>query len=250
MDIVLNSIDAVVTDAPLPFAPRLALDMPQVIVGGFASRAEFEQQVRTTFGSLRWLWSEENDIRFGKGSHELVSVGLHVPTEAAPAEAGFHVPDGLPTLQGGLRANEVRDFGMPQATVLHCGIEAAELICLRDLAVPDAPLEARIGIAPGLALLVQDGAVVGWSLTDPARCLTNGYVAPDQSPPSPDTRRQLAEYLALFTRPLVGEVMDEEPGAWHRLRTAERVLRNQREDRRRAEILHRLVIRMIEDYEY
>ncbi|MGY1454360.1 hypothetical protein [Streptomyces sp. SS8] len=73
--------------------------------------------------------------------------------------------------------------------------------------------------------------------------------APDQSPPSPDTRRQLAEYLALFTRPLVDKVMDEEPGAWHRLRTAEQVLRNQREDRRRAEILHRLVIRMIEECE-
>ncbi|MFP8963043.1 hypothetical protein ACLIYP_21155 [Streptomyces nanhaiensis] len=42
--------------------------------------------------------------------------------------------------------------------------------------------------------------------------------------------------------------MDEEPGAWHRLRTAERVLRNQREDRRGAEILHRLVIRTVEDY--
>ncbi|URN13481.1 hypothetical protein LUW77_24575 [Streptomyces radiopugnans] len=138
---------------------------------------------------------------------------------------------------------------MPQATMLHCDTEAAELICLRDPAVPDAPLEARIGIAPGLALLVQDGAVVGWSLADPARYLTSGYTTPDQSPPSPDTRRQSAECLALLTRPLVDEVTDKEPSAWHRLRTAERVLRNQREDRRRAEILHRLVIRMIEDYE-
>ncbi|WP_101256370.1 hypothetical protein [Streptomyces barkulensis] len=224
MEIVLNSLDAVVTDAPLPFVPRLALDMPQVIVGGFASRAESEQQARTTFGSLQWLWSEEDDIRFDKESHELVSVGLHMPSEAAPAEAGIHIPGGLPTLRGGLRADEVRDFGMPQATVLHCDAEAAELICLRDLAVPDAPLEARIGIALGLALLVQDGAVVGWTLADPACYLTSGYTAPVQSPPSPDTRRQLAECLALLTRPLVDEVMDKEPDAWRRLRTAEQTL--------------------------
>ncbi|WP_410535887.1 hypothetical protein [Streptomyces sp. KL2] len=82
----------------------------------------------------------------------------------------------------------------------------------------------------------------------PARYLTSGYTAPDQSPPSPDTRRRPAECPALFTRPLVDEVTDKEPGAWHRLRTAERVLRNQWEDRRRAELPHRLVIRMIEDY--
>lgn len=43
------------------------------------------------------------------------------------------------------------------------------LTCLRDLDVLDEPLEARIGIAPDVALLVQHGTVVGWSLTDPAR---------------------------------------------------------------------------------
>ncbi|MDG9702414.1 hypothetical protein [Streptomyces sp. DH37] len=137
---------------------------------------------------------------------------------------------------------------MPQATMLHCDTEAAEPICLRDLAVPDAPLEARIGIAPGLVLLVQGGAVVGWSLADPARYLTSGYTAADPVPPSPDTRRRLAEYLALSTRPLVDEVMDKEPDAWHRLRTAERALLSRREDRSRAEILRRLVTRMIEDH--
>ncbi|SFK92555.1 hypothetical protein [Streptomyces pini] len=90
---------------------------------------------------------------------------------------------------------------------------------------------------------------MGWSPADPACYLTSGYTAPDQSPPSPDTRRRLAECLALFTRPLVDEVMDKEPGAWHRLHTTEQTLRNQREDRRRAGILHRLVTRVIGDYE-
>ncbi|MEE1941123.1 hypothetical protein V1L54_17225 [Streptomyces sp. TRM 70361] len=53
----------------------------------------------------------------------------------------------------------------------------------------------------------------------------------------------------MITRPLVDEVMDKEPDAWHRLRTTERALQNQREDRHRAGILHRLVTRLIEDYE-
>lgn len=57
------------------------------------------------------------------------------------------------------------------------------LTCLRDLDVLDEPLEARIGIAPDVALLVQHGTVVGWSLTDPARYLTTGFAAPDPAPP-------------------------------------------------------------------
>ncbi|MFI7360043.1 hypothetical protein ACIBTP_39755 [Streptomyces avidinii] len=53
------------------------------------------------------------------------------------------------------------------------------LTCLRDLDVLDEPLEARIGIAPDVALLVQRGAAVGRSLTAPVRYLTRGFAAPD-----------------------------------------------------------------------
>ncbi|WP_256252287.1 hypothetical protein [Streptomyces sp. yr375] len=47
----------------------------------------------------------------------------------------------------------------------------------------DEPLEARIGIASDVALLVQHGTVVGWSLSDPARYLTTGFAAPALTPP-------------------------------------------------------------------
>ncbi|MEK8145126.1 hypothetical protein NKH18_38270 [Streptomyces sp. M10(2022)] len=64
--------------------------------------------------------------------------------------------------------------------------EDAVLTCLRDLEVLDEPLEARIGIAPDVALLVQDGTVVGWSLTDPVRYVTTGFAAPTRLlPPRP-----------------------------------------------------------------
>ncbi|MGA4981110.1 hypothetical protein ACPB9I_03380 [Streptomyces cellulosae] len=59
------------------------------------------------------------------------------------------------------------------------------LTCLRDPDVLDGPREARIGIAPDVALLVQHGTVVGWSLTDPVRYLTTAFAAPDPLPPRP-----------------------------------------------------------------
>ncbi|MER7476385.1 hypothetical protein ABTX60_01825 [Streptomyces sp. NPDC126510] len=52
-----------------------------------------------------------------------------------------------------------------------------------------------------MALLVQHGTVVGWSLTDLARYLTTGFAASDPLPPVPATRRLLTECLDLVTTP-------------------------------------------------
>ncbi|MCX4696982.1 hypothetical protein [Streptomyces sp. NBC_01408] len=124
----------------------------------------------------------------------------------------------------------------------------AVLTCLRDLEVLDEPLEARIGIAPDVALLVQHGAVVGRSLSDPARYLTTGYTDPDPSTPAPATRRLLTECLDLVTTPVVEDVADGEPAALARLRAADTALRAQREDRHRADALLQLIATYVEDY--
>ncbi|WP_354597567.1 hypothetical protein R1Y80_19485 [Streptomyces sp. JL1001] len=255
MEIALDTLPAVVTDTPLASTPRLALDIPQLIVGEFTDRAGFERLLPSTFGSREWLGSETDDLLFDDTSRELVAAGLCLPPASAPAEAGIGLlPAGPRAVRGGLRAQEKRDVALARTTVLHCYPEARELVCLRDPGVVGvgAPLDARIGIAPGLALLVRAGEVVGWSLTDPARYLTTGYADADTAPPAPATGLRLAECLALITRPLIDEVMDQEPSAWHRLRTTGRALREQGdrgEDPVRAAALHQLVARLIEDYE-
>ncbi|MFE4624880.1 hypothetical protein [Streptomyces mirabilis] len=94
----------------------------------------------------------------------------------------------------------VRVFRHETCTVLCRAPGDAVLICLRDLDIRDEPLEACIGVAPDVALLVQHGTVVGWSLTDPARYLTAAYAEPDSNSPSPATRRLLTECLDLLTR--------------------------------------------------
>ncbi len=252
MEIALDTLRAAVTDAPLTAAPRLALDIPQVIVGAFSDRAGFERLLPSTFGSREWLGSETDDLLFDNAGRELVAVGLYLPPASAPAEAGISLPAGPPAVPGGLRAQEKQDVALAQTTVLSCDPEARELVCLRNAGVVGTPLDARIGIAPGLALLVRAGEVVGWSLTDPARYLTTGYADADTSPPARATGLRLAECLALITRPLIDQVMDQEPSAWDRLRATERALREQREqgeDPLRAAALHQLVARLIEDYE-
>ncbi|MFE9662722.1 hypothetical protein [Streptomyces sp. NPDC005955] len=122
------------------------------------------------------------------------------------------------------------------------------LICLRDPDVLDEPLDARIGIAPDVSLLVQRGAVVGWSLTDPARHLTTAHAAPDPAPPSPATRRLLTACLDLLTEPVVDALVDGDPSALARLRAADLALRAQREDRHRAVALRELIATYVNDY--
>ncbi|MFJ7182272.1 hypothetical protein ACIQXA_39320 [Streptomyces massasporeus] len=122
------------------------------------------------------------------------------------------------------------------------------LTCLRDLDVLDEPLEAGIGIAPDVALLVQHGTVVGWSLTDPARYLTTHFATPDPAPPIPATRRLLTECLDLVTTPVVDDLVDGEPAALARLQAADKALREQREDRQRADALLELIATYVEDY--
>jgi hypothetical protein len=244
-----DTMSAETTGNPLKYTPRFDLSGPQVIVAAYTNPEGRERQRASTFGSMQWLWSENDEFRFDQHTRELSSVTFFLPREAAPAQFRHRMPDGPQTLPGGLRADAAQDFALPQTTIFCCTPDGAELRCFRDSKALNRALNARIGIAPDVDLLVQDGAVASWSLTDPARYLTDGFADPEATPPSAATRLRLAECLDLISSPLVEEVMDQDADAWSRLRATERALREQRDDRYRADVLHRIVSRLIEDYE-
>jgi hypothetical protein len=237
---------ATVTDDPLHITPRFEGD--SVRVTDYADVMERERFVANTFGSQHWLWDTPDVFRFAPDSRKLVGAELQMPYVSAAAETTTRLPVMPDVRPGGLRADEVQDFRHETCTVLCRAPGDAVLISLRDLDVLDEPLEAGIGIAPDVALLVQHGTVVGWSLTDPARYLTTAYTEPDPNPPSPATRRLLTECLDLVTTPLVDDLVDGEPPALARLRAADDSLRNQREDRHRADALLALITTLVEDY--
>ncbi|WP_393060041.1 hypothetical protein [Streptomyces sp. LN549] len=237
---------AVVTDEPLHIAPRFSGDA--VCVMHYADGKERERFVADTFGSQHWLWDTPDVFRFAPDSRKLVGVELQMPYMSAVAETSTRLPAMPAVRPGGLRADEVRDFRHETCTVLCRAPGDAMLICLRDLDVLDEPLEACIGIAPDMALLVQHGSVVGWNLTDPVRYLTTWFADPDPAPPSDTTRRLLTECLDLITEPVIDDVMDREPAALARLRAADDALRNQQDDRHRADALLALIAGLVEDY--
>ncbi|MGW0777560.1 hypothetical protein ACWD01_28815 [Streptomyces sp. NPDC002835] len=237
---------ATVTDDPLTVTPRFAGGSVSLVA--YADVKERELFVADTFGSEHWLWDMPDVFRFAPDSRKLVGAELQMPYVSAYSETSDRVPVMPAVRQGGLRADEVRDFRHEMCTVLCRAPGDAVLTCLRDLDVLDEPLEARVGIAPDVALLVQHGAVVGWSLTDPAKYLTTAYADPDPTPPSPATRRMLTECLDLMNTSVVDDLVDGEPAAVARLRAADATLRAQREDRHRADALLELIATYVEDY--
>ncbi|MYR40846.1 hypothetical protein [Streptomyces sp. SID5910] len=240
---------ATVAGEPLRSVPRFDFADQRVRVGAYADAKEHEQFLLDTFGSQDWLWDTPDELRFDPMSRELVGAEFQVPgVEAAGSEDCARVPAAPSADPGGLRADEAGDFSFEVTSEICRGPQDTVLTCLRDLDVLDEPLEARIGIAADVALLVQHGAVVGWSLADPVRYLTTGFAAPDPAPPDPATRRLFTECLDIVTTPLLDAVKDRVPAAVARLRAADQALRAQREDRHRAEALLALIGSLLEDY--
>ncbi|MFE6287412.1 hypothetical protein [Streptomyces sp. NPDC057877] len=236
------------TGDPLRTTPRFDFPGQCVRIAEFADVEEWQRSLADTFGSQEWLWDDPDELRFAPGSRELVSAGLRLPYESASAEDCARVPVTPTVRPGGLRPDETRDFRLEATTELCRAPGDAVLTCLRDPDVLDEPLEARIGIAPDVAVLVQHSTVVGWSLTDPVRYLTTGFAAPDPRPPSPATRRLLTESLDLITAPLLYEVRDRNPATLTRLLALDEALRDQREDRHRADSLLALISNLAEDH--
>ncbi|MBQ1089758.1 hypothetical protein [Streptomyces sp. B93] len=237
---------ATVTGEPLDLVPRLLGTF--LIVSPYADRVEREKFLTATLGSQDRLWDLPDVFRFAPSGRRLAGAEFRIPAESASAEDSARLPLTPAVRPGGLRMDEAKDFRHEMCTVLCRAPDDAVLTCLRDLDVLDEPLEARIGIAPDVALLFQHGTVVGWSLTDPTRYLTATYAHPDTNPPSPATRRLLTECLDLITTPVVDDLIDGEPAALTRLQAAEKALREQREDRNRAEALLELIATLVEDY--
>ncbi|MET9950065.1 hypothetical protein ABZ135_00760 [Streptomyces sp. NPDC006339] len=237
---------ATVTDAPLTVAPRF--EGTRLRVTPALDKAERERFLLDTFGSGAHLWDTPDEVRFDPATRSLAGVEFQLPAESAGPADSARVPAAPAVRPGGLRADEARDFRLEQCGVLCRTPGDGVLTALRDLDVLDEPLDARIGIAPDVALLVQHGEVVGWSLTDPARHLTTPFTAPDPAPPSPATRRLLSACLDLITEPLIEDVEDREPAALARLHATDQALRTQTEDRRRADALLALLANLMEDY--
>ncbi|MCT4353741.1 hypothetical protein M5362_11435 [Streptomyces sp. Je 1-79] len=244
-----NGWTSTVAGDPLPLTPRFDFRDFRVRVAPYTNAEERERFQLDTFGSQDWLWDTPDELRFDPAGRELVGAEFQLPShEAADAEDSARVPATPPVRPGGLRADKAEDFRLEVTTELCRAPGDTVLTCLRDLDVLDEPLEARVGIATDVALLVQHGTIVGWSLTDPVQYLTSAYAAPDPAPPAPATRTLFTACMDLVSTSLLDAVRDREPAALARLKEVHHGLRTATEDRHRVDALLALIGDLVEDY--
>lgn len=243
-----DSATASVTQSPLDHTPRFSFSGPHVVVGPYSDADDRERDIADTFGSMQWLWSEVDDLRFLKSDRHLRSLVLHAPEVAPPDQAMSRSWTECPVVTGGLLAESESGFDLPQTVTRWCDPEGRQLVCLLESQEQSRGDRFRLRVAPGLDLLFQEHHLVGWMLNDPARYLTMSWESPESSPPEARIRSLLAECLALTSEPLVEDVMDGDESAWRRLREVADALHQEVSDRARAKILTYTIDHLIEFY--
>lgn len=242
-----DTATAHITQEPLDHTPRFSFSGPHVVVGPYANADDREHDIAHTFGSMQWLWSEDDDLRFQKQDRLLYSLVLHAPevTETTPAVSRCWLE--CPAVTGGLRAESESAFDLPQTVTRWSDPEASHLVCLREGRAQDGE-RFRLRVAPDTDLLFQERHLVGWMLSDPARYLTMAWESPEPSLPQASTRSLLAECLELTAEPLVEDVMDGDESTWQRLREVANALHHRPSDRARAQIVAYTMDHLIESY--
>lgn len=243
-----DTVAAHVTQEPLDHIPRFSFSGPHIVIGPYANADDREQDIAHTFGSMQWLWSEVDDLRFHASDRLLRGLVLHTPETAEPSPAVSRSWTEVPVVTGCLRAESEADFDLPQTVTRWCDPEAHHLVCLREGLPQQHGDRLRLRVAPNIDLLFQERHLVGWMLTDPARYLTMSWEPPEPSQPEASTRSLLAECLALTSEPLVEDVMDGDEPAWQRLREVANTLHRQSSDSTRTEILNYTMDHLIQTY--
>jgi hypothetical protein len=232
-----DTVAAHVTQSPLGWSPRFCFSGPYVVVAPYADTEEREHDLTHTFGSMQWLWSENDDFRFSRPDRQMHSLVLHAPEVADPAPAISRAWTERSVITGGLQAESESQFSIPQTVVRWCDRDSTYLVCLQEGQEQPHRDSFRLRIAPETDLLFQDQRLVGWMLTNPAHHLTMAWENAESSTVAPSTRSLLVECLKLTAEPLVDDVIAGEESAWQRLHETVEALHRQTSDHTRIRIL-------------
>lgn len=247
--LLTDTVGAEVSGPPLSATTRFRPVDASLSVGGHADPQERERELALTFGSAPWLWSDDDSVRFRTADRRLSSLFLHLPDTPSPDPALCERWTLAPVVAGGLLADRAEDFALPMAAHRWTGPDGRHLVCLGADPRPRPDAErVAVRVADGTHLLIADGLVTGWMLTDPARHLADGWEEPAPGHADGTTALLLRECLSLTEGPVYGLLGDGDEAACARLRDLERRVRaHASADPARMSVLGRAVERLLDD---
>ncbi|MGW8884696.1 hypothetical protein [Streptomyces sp. NPDC055749] len=203
-----NGFNVSTTGRPIPFPPRYSLSGGFVTASPHTDFPSHEVLLSETFGSTDWLWSGDDEFRFGKHGGGLRGMILAVP-EQESAE-GWSPERWLETsaMQGGLQSITPNNFDARPTEVRWVEASGDRLVCAFTDS-PTAPSDLmRLRVAPNLDIIFADHVYSGWILENPAAHLVQEW---EPAPPTGAPEGfgvALRDYLTLFVEPRIGMMQD------------------------------------------
>ncbi|MFV2118771.1 hypothetical protein ACE14D_10100 [Streptomyces sp. Act-28] len=234
--------DALVTptDGILASPPRYHLDIPAVSVCTAIEQHEHEQLLRSTFGSVDWLWSGDDEFRFQRSSRILTSLSLRVPEINTMSQEEAHAWLDVPPKEAGLQALSDENFSVPPAHKRWLSEEADWLVC--TLSTPPARKAdtERLRITGDLDLVFEGGIYSGWVLKNPADHLASGSEGPPSHTATQSFKFAFKKFMDFFIQPTYDLMAEEDPNTLGELESLRDLILRLPEDVRRKALLDQI----------
>lgn len=154
--------------------PRLWLNSPAVVLR--PDTAESASGEEHTVGSSAWLWEDDEEWRFDAHTGVLTSAVFNLPEVNTRADLDLRAWAQAPAIAGTVQLKQPADFRRPPASVRWFASDGTELAAFYHREPSTGQPRRRIAIADRTDLLIAGTALVGWSITDPARFITGASV--------------------------------------------------------------------------
>lgn len=191
--------------------PRWMLDGRRVLIAPYHSADEHDKHVSQTVGSMEWLWSDTDELRFDTTTLILQSVMLNVPDVTLSEGGALSLWQMAPQQEELPQLAAPKNFQIEPSLFRWMDAEGKALTCLLPYALEDAQQRLRLCIAQDLDLLFANERYCGWSLHHPARYLVEEWEEPSLEDTNTSLVTLLYEYLILVTDPSIEQMEDRDP---------------------------------------
>ncbi len=199
-----------------------------------------ERLLSRTFGSVDWLWSGDDEVRFLSATGQLESFVLTAPEVATGTSCDPHPLLLAPCRASGLKAHCADNFGFEPMDARWVSDDGKHLVCVRQDHLSRMSSYRRLRVARDVDFIFGDGELCAWALHNPARYLVHRQEMPEDEPSPPGLHRALRNYLSLFVEPNIDAMQEGDPKILHDLERLQCQLRDVPQDPRRDVLISRV----------
>ncbi|GER89884.1 hypothetical protein KDW_40460 [Dictyobacter vulcani] len=212
IDLHLSDTVDVVVDKKIEItiSPRWMFDGRKVILGPYHTADEHEKHVSQTTGSMEWLWSDTDEIRFAKTTLALQSMMLNVPDASLAQTEILAIWQKAPINDGSLQLRQAQDFQIEPTRWRWMDQNSEVLTCFLPRALDDAKQRLRLRLAQDIEILFADTYYCGWSLHHTARYIVDAWEEPSGYDVDDKTTKLIYDYLSLVTDPYIEKMEDQD----------------------------------------